>query len=195
MSEKVNELLFESFPKLSSDRFDLVEINEAHLENVFELYSDEKVTEFFDLLPLQHINEAEKEIKFYQKRFQNNSGIRWGISFKGSSEIIGTLGFNTIIKGHKARLGYDLQSKHWGKGYMYEALDTIITYGFEKFDIKRIEAGVMQGNVGSEKLLAKLNFQKEGILRNWMYWNEEYYDISMFSLLKEDRVGTTQFIE
>ncbi len=183
----INEIIFESFPRLSSNRFELIEIKESHLKNIFELYSDKKVTEYFDLLPLENINEAEKEIRFYQNRFQNKEGIRWGISFKGTSEIIGTLGFNKIINGHKARLGYDLQSKHWGKGYMTEALNTIIRYGFDELNINRIEAEVMLGNIGSEKLLTKLNFLKEGTLRQWMFWNEKYYDITMFSLLKEDK--------
>ncbi len=187
MSEKINDVIFESFPTLMSKRFELIEINETHLKNIFDLYSDRKVTKYFDLLPLKSIKDAEKEIKFYQNRFLKNEGIRWGISFKESSEIIGTLGFNKIIKGHKARIGYDLQSQYWGKGYMTEALDTIITFGFEKLNITRIEAEVMVGNIGSEKLLSKLNFQKEGILRQWMYWNDQYFDIAMFSLLKVER--------
>lgn len=186
MSNKINDIGFDSFPRLSSTRFDLVEIKESHMNDIFQLYSDTNVTEYFDLLPLENMNEAEKEIKFYQNRFQNNEGIRWGISFKGSSQIIGTLGFNKIVNRHKASLGYDLQSKHWGKGFMTEALTTIITYAFDKLNIIRIEAEVMQGNIGSEKLLTKLKFHKEGILKQWMYWNDKYYDITMFSLLKEE---------
>lgn len=182
-----NKTIFESFPKLSSDRFEFIEINNSHLQNIFDLYSDEKVVEYFDIRPLKKISEAEKEIKFYQNRYKNKEGIRWGISLKGSSELIGTLGFNKIIDGHKARIGYDLQSKYWGKGYMTEALSTIINYGFETLDIVRIEAEVILGNTGSEKLLTKLKFEKEGILRQWIYWNKKHYDITMFSLLKEQK--------
>jgi len=169
MSNEEDDLIFEKFPELYSDRFDFVVINESHLVNIFELYSDTKVTEYFDLLPLQNVIQALKEIKFYHERFQCNTGIRWGISFKGSSDIIGTLGFNKVIKNYKATIGYDLKSKYWGKGYMIEALNTIVSYGFENLRINRIEAEVMQGNVGSEILLKKLNFKKEGIIRNWMY--------------------------
>ncbi len=174
------------FPSLKTNRFDLVEINESHLENIFELYRDPKVTEFFDLIPLKSREEAKKEIDFYRKRFKDNIGIRWGIALKNQTEIIGTLGYNKIIKSHKGRIGYDLQSKYWGKGIMTEALEVIIDYGFDKLELNRIEAEVMQGNVGSEKLLAKLQFQKEGILKEWMYWNDNFHDITMFSLIKSD---------
>ncbi|MFK7906444.1 MAG: GNAT family N-acetyltransferase [Chitinophagales bacterium] len=57
----------------------------------------------------------------------------------------------------------------------------------KKFTIAEEKQIVALGNIGSEKLLTKLSFQKEGILRQWMHWNENYYDITMFSLLKEER--------
>jgi ribosomal-protein-alanine N-acetyltransferase len=44
----------------------------------------------------------------------------------------------------------------------------------------------MQGNVTSEKVLKKLNFKNEGVLREWMFWNEKLYDMTMYSLLKSD---------
>ena len=52
--------------------------------------------------------------------------------------------------------------------------------------MNRIEAEVMQGNIISEKLLEKLNFVREGILRQWMLWNGQYYDMTMYSLLRTD---------
>ncbi len=44
-------------------------------------------------------------------------------------------------------------------------------------------AEVMQGNTASEKVLIKWGFTKEGLLRQWMHWNHQHYDMTMFSLL------------
>ncbi len=173
-----------SFPVLKGNRFDLVEINETHLESIFELYSDQEVTKYVDIIPLKNKTEAKKEIKFYQRRFQDTIGIRWGINLKNQTKIIGTLGYNKIITGHKGRIGYDLQPKYWGKGIMTEALQLILHYGFNQFDLHRIEAEIMHGNINSEKLLTKLQFRKEGVLRHWMRWDNNFYDITMYSLLK-----------
>lgn len=181
-----DKIIIKNFPLLKTNRFDLVEINESHLEDIFELYRDQEVTKYFDLKPLQTIEEAQNEIDFYKNRFNDNIGIRWGISFKNQTELIGTLGFNKIIKNHKGRIGYDLQSKYWGKAIMSEVLEAMIQFGFKKLNLNRIEAEVMQGNTRSEKLLTKLEFQKEGVLKDWMYWNDRYYDITMFSLIKSD---------
>ncbi|MDR1402923.1 MAG: GNAT family N-acetyltransferase [Tannerellaceae bacterium] len=69
---------------------------------------------------------------------------------------------------------------------MTEALETVIDFGFNSLEINRIEAEVMQGNIVSEKVLEKSGFKNEGVLRQWMYWNGNYYDMTMFSLLKKD---------
>lgn len=71
---------------------------------------------------------------------------------------------------------------------MPEALGKVVSFAFERLEVNRIEAEVMQGNIASDKLLSKAGFKKEGILREWMYWNNRYYDMTMFSLLKSDRV-------
>ena len=69
---------------------------------------------------------------------------------------------------------------------MTEVLNCMINYGFKQFDLHRIEAEVMPNNMGSERLLEKLGFKKEGVLREWMCWNDNLYDITMYSLLRSD---------
>jgi ribosomal-protein-alanine N-acetyltransferase len=128
--------------------------------------------------------EGQKLLDWFSSRFNEGLGIRWGIALKGKSKIIGTIGFNNYTKKHRANIGYDLKSSYWNKGYMTEALQAAIEFGFNVLDINRIEAEVMQGNVISERLLKKLNFKREGVLRQWMLWNEQYYDMTMYSLLK-----------
>lgn len=186
MQTNKTEFTLETFPILSTERLDLVEIKQSHLGDLFKLFGDENVTRFYNLLPLNNEQEAQKTIDWFQTQFKDKLGIRWGIAFKGQEKIIGTVGFNNFSKRHRANIGYDLQTEHWNNGYITEALKTVISFGFNQLEINRIEAEVMQGNVISEKVLKKLYFKKEGVLREWMYWNEKYYDMTMFSLLRTD---------
>ena len=175
-----------TFPILYTERLDLIEITQNHLSDLFKLFGDENVTQFYNLLPLKNLKEGQKLIDWFQNRFKDKLGIRWGIALKGQKNIIGTIGFNNFTKRHRANIGYDLQTEHWNKGYATEALNIILKFGFNELELNRIEAEVMQGNVFSEKLLYKLNFTNEGVLRQWMFWNEKHYDMTMFSLLKMD---------
>jgi len=189
MPTNQTETELNTFPVIHTNRLDLVEIRQQHLKNIYNLFSDENVTRFYNLLPLTVESDAQKFIDWYQNRFKEKLGIRWSISLKGEQDIIGTIGFNNFTKRHKANIGYDLQPDYWNKGIMTEALRAVINFGFNQLEINRMEAEVMQGNVNSEKLLLKLNFLKEGVLREWMLWNDNYYDMSMFSLLKSDSEG------
>lgn len=186
MQTNKTEIKLDTFPILNTDRLDLVEIKQSHLGNIYKLFSDENVTKFYNLLPLKNEQEAQKSFDWFQKRFIDKLGIRWGIALKGQQEIIGTVGFNNFTKQHRANIGYDLQTEHWNNGYITEALKAVINFGFNKLEINRIEAEVMQGNKISESVLTKLNFKNEGVLREWMFWNDNHYDMTMFSLLKVD---------
>ena len=174
------------FPSLATKRLDLVEIQQSHLADIFLLFSDKKVTEYYNLLPLKSEQEGQKLLDWFRNRFKEGLGIRWGIALKGESKIIGTVGFNNYTQKHRANIGYDLQSSYWNRGYMTEALQSAIDFGFNVLGVNRIEAEVMQNNVISERLLEKMNFSREGVLKQWMLWNEQYYDMTMYSLLKMD---------
>ena len=181
------ETALDTFPVLHTERLDLIEITQAHLGDLFKLFGDEEVTRFYNLLPLEKEQEAQKLIDWFQSRFKEKLGIRWGIALKGNPNIIGTIGFNSFTTHHRANLGYDLQSDHWNKGYITEALRVVIDFGFNQLEVNRIEAEIMPLNVVSDRVLAKLGFTNEGILRQWMFWNDKYYDMTMYSLLKSDK--------
>jgi ribosomal-protein-alanine N-acetyltransferase len=51
-------------------------------------------------------------------------------------------------------------------------------------DLARIGAVVFTENEASNKLLTKIGFQQEGILRDYMYQNGESHDTFVYSLLK-----------
>lgn len=181
-----------AFPVLHTERLDLIEIKNEHLEDLFRLFGNYRVTQFYNIVPLIDKEEAQKLIDHFRNRFASHTAIRWGIALKGQSDIIGTLGFNNYTPQHRANLGYDLQPMYWNQGYISEALKPVIAYGFRELDINRIEAEVMPGNHASEKVLQKLGFLNEGLLRDWMFWNGRHYDMAMYSLLHKDYLSQEQ---
>lgn len=184
MKAESMEEVFYLFPILETERLTLVEIKQEHLKDIFTLFGDEAVTRFYNLNTLLHEQEGQKILDWFSSRYKERLGIRWGIAIKGKTEIIGTIGFNNFTRSHRANIGFDLQSPYWNKGYITEALRAVIDFGFNKLDINRIEAEVMPGNIMSEKVLMKTGFTNEGTLRQWMMWNGKYFDMKMYSLLR-----------
>ena len=176
----------DNFPYLQTKRLELVEIVQSHLTDYYEIFKNENTAKYYNIIPFKKEEEAQKYIDWFQSRFKDKLGIRWGLRLKDNTHIIGTAGFNNFQRHHRANLGFDLHFDFWNKGYITEALSEILKFGFETLEINRIEAEVMQGNTASERVLAKLGFANEGVLRDWMYWNDKHYNMTMFSLLRKE---------
>lgn len=192
MTTSTQSTTIAAFPVLHTERLDLIEIKGEHLDDLFRLFGNYRVTQFYNIVPLVQKEEAQKLIDHFRNRFAAGAAIRWGIALKGHSDIIGTLGFNNYTPQHRANIGYDLQPQYWNQGFISEALKPVVAYGFRELGINRIEAEVMPGNHASEKVLQKLGFVKEGLLRDWMFWNGRHYDMVMYSLLRKDFEGGEQ---
>ncbi|MFC4321241.1 GNAT family N-acetyltransferase [Litchfieldia salsa] len=175
------------FPTLETERLILREISKDDVKGVYSCFSNELVTRFYGQETLESMEQAEAFVDFFAKSYKEKRGIRWGIEVKGLPGIIGTIGFNAWSPKHKrAELGYEIHPDHWRKGFTSEAVTKVIEYGFTDFGLTRIGAVVFIDNEASIKLLTKVGFQKEGILRDYMYQNGEAYDTYVYSLLKRN---------
>lgn len=178
--------VFDKFPAIRTPHLELVQITEEHANDLFKIFGDKQVNRYHNHLPPEDEKDCSRLITHFRSRFEAKSAIRWGIRLNDNNEIIGTVGFNSFIKKHRANLGYDLQYAYWNRGIITEALYAVISFGFYALDINRIEAEVMEGNDPSIEVLHTIGFKQEGILRQWMYWNNKHYDMLMFSLLRSD---------
>jgi [ribosomal protein S5]-alanine N-acetyltransferase len=173
------------FPILETDRLVLREITKEDSEGIFACFSNDDVTRFYGQETLENIEQAEKFVDFFSKIYNEKRGIRWGIERKGTKGIIGTIGFNAWLPKHKrAEIGYEIHPEHWRKGYTSEALSKVLSYGFDNMSLTRIGAVVFIDNDASNNLLLKIGFQKEGVLRDYMYQNGVAHDTYLYSLLK-----------
>ncbi|MFC7686510.1 GNAT family N-acetyltransferase [Ureibacillus sp. GCM10028918] len=175
------------FPVLKTERLNLREVTKEDTAAIFACFSNENVTRYYGEETLIHIEQAEKFVDFFSKNYEAKRGIRWGIEIKGSEGIIGTIGFNAWSPKHKrAEIGYEIHPDYWRNGYTSEALSEILAYGFEMLGLRRIGAVVFMENDASNKLLTKIGFKKEGVLRDYIVQNGTSHDTYVYSLLKNE---------
>lgn len=121
------------------------------------------------------------------QRFIRGVGIRWGITRTEDDAVIGTGGFNRwTLPDRYAAIGYDLAQSAWGHGIMTEAVGAMVYFGFERLDLNRIEAETMLDNGASIRVLEKLGFQHEGIVRQKYFWKGQFHTMRLFSLLRRE---------
>ncbi|GGJ31192.1 GNAT family N-acetyltransferase [Deinococcus roseus] len=177
--------MFETFPILETERLILREIQATDAPAIYKLFSNPEVTRYHGTSTFQDPEQADDFVHFVQARYQQKGGIRWAIELKATGELLGTLGLNSIVQ-QRTVIGYDLSEAHWGKGYMPEAVQAMLDYAFQ-IGLYRVQALVIPGNHGSVRVLEKLGFQQEGLLRAWYHWEGRYWDMLSFSLLRTDR--------
>lgn len=179
------------FPELETSRLKLTMLSAEDADSVFDLFSDEAVIEYYDLEAFEEPNQATKLISFFNSRFEENIGIRWGVFLKESNQLIGTCGFNSWnAKMKNAVIGYDLLTSFWGKGYTTEAVHRIVQSAFNGElpcgVLNRIQADTVPGNWASESLLLKVGFKEEGLRRESGFWKNQFHDLKCFGLVKSE---------
>jgi ribosomal-protein-alanine N-acetyltransferase len=156
-------------------------------DSILKYLSDEEVMKYYGLELFQTIEDVLSEISWYQSIFNENTGIRWGITLKGKNGVIGSCGFlNRVPQHYRTEIGFELSKSYWGQGIASEALKAVIKYGFEHLQLHRIEALIEPPNIQTQKLVEKLGFMKEGLLRNYEFTCGKFDDLHMYSLLKQD---------
>ncbi|CAH8771079.1 GNAT family N-acetyltransferase [Paenibacillus dendritiformis] len=178
---------FQEFPRLETERLLLRAMEERDCSDIFDLYSLEEVVRYTPLEAFQSIQDVIREWNWHQEIFAEQSGLRWVIEDKSSAKVIGTCGFLQYEKAHRrTELGYDLAPPYWGRGVMTEAAQRVLSFGFRDIGVNRIEAKIDPENIASERLLLRLGFQKEGVMRQQEFEKGRYVDIAMFSMLRSE---------
>lgn len=173
------------FPIVETERLVLRELIESDAVNLLNCFSNTDVLRYYGQNPLRSVEQVKQIVRNFSKNFEEKSGVKWGIELKGKDGIIGTIGFQDWSVEHKrAEISYALFPEYWGNGYATEAVSEVISYGFKELGLKRIGAVVFVENKASNKLLIKLGFVEEGILRNYKYQNGIPFDTYIYSLLK-----------
>lgn len=143
--------------------------------------------------------EAARPANFYTKEYQQavlsceyNLALKlktlrfWVYEKENLTVIIGTICFYNITRSiyDCCKTGYKFDPQYWHKGYAREAMRFGISLMFEKLNLHRIEAYVMEENAPSIRLLKDLNFAYEGICRESIRIRDKWEDHMLFALLR-----------
>lgn len=183
------EMIFGKFPILESDNLILKKIEKEDIQEVYAIYSNDKVFEFCGILPKRNIETVGNMIGHFERDYNKKSRIKLGIFSKNESNklvgIIEPMDFKKKV--NMVTIGYFLAEEYWGKGIASEAVRIFIKFLFETVNINRIQAEGMLANKASKRVLLKNGFTKEGLLRQAAFWpGKGIVDLEIFSILKGD---------
>jgi ribosomal-protein-alanine N-acetyltransferase len=176
----------EEAPRLETRRLVLREMGPEDAEAIFAMYGDEEVMRYRDVLAFTRLEEAKHFLEQMRSRCEQGEEMHWGITLKGEEQLVGSCGYSWHLGRPFGAIGYDLARRYWKQGIMTEAIQALLHFGFEVRNLHRVEARVRLGNESSMRLLQRLGFQEEGLLREALFLNNHFFDVKIFSLLQSE---------
>ncbi|WP_455511010.1 GNAT family N-acetyltransferase [Butyricimonas paravirosa] len=137
-----------------------------------------------DGLPLPYtMLDADKYIRMVQAQSYVQN---FAIEVEG--EAVGGVGIvpSTDVERLSAEVGYWLGEDYWGRGIMSEAVALLVDYVFQETEIIRLFASVYEYNPASMKVLEKVGFTRQAILRDAAIKNGRVIDMYYYDLVKRE---------
>lgn len=177
-----------NIPVLESKRLRLRRMERSDAETMFRYWSDPEVVKYMNMPPFASEEDAYEMINLLNGLSESEDALRWGIELKDHGELIGSCGYNVwqLSGAYRGEIGYDLGWNFWGYGYMAEALQVMLSFGFGTMGLNRIEALIDPRNDNSRRLIRRLGFMEEGLLREYQKTESGYVDLMMYSLLQNE---------
>jgi RimJ/RimL family protein N-acetyltransferase len=152
------------------------------------MYSDVEFMRYWSFPVMRRFEQA---VDYLAHRMQGATAdieLVWAIELSATHDVIGICSlFNVEMAAKRAEIGFGLQRPFWGHGYMSEAVRAVVECAFDVLQLRRIEAEIHPANEASARLLERLGFVREGLLRERWIVDGDISDSAIYGLLRTDR--------
>lgn len=120
------------------------------------------------------------------EKFPKEKGFIYAVEV--NHEAIGSISFqigdNVFCK--SAEVGYWLAEEYWRNGIMTGVVTSVVSMAFKNYDIVRVYAEVMEGNIGSRNVLERAGLEMEALLKKSIYKNDKLHNSCIYAKIRED---------
>lgn len=161
-------------------------IEKTDLEIIMDWRMRPDITRYMNTDPKLTI---EKQRKWYEKICSEKDSFYWIVECDGNACGLASLvewdKINSVI--HTGV--YIAEKKYRTLHNIVDMNMNLYAYAIEKIGVNRISIEILHHNVGQIKWAPRLGAKGEGILRQAIKKNNEYYDIYIFSILSNEWDG------
>ncbi len=173
--------------QLVSPRLRLSPLAMDDAATLFAIQSDPAVMRYWNHAAWTEIGQARAAIAQARQAMADGTRLTLGVREHEGGALVGTcLLFAIDASSGRAEVGYNLASSAQGRGYMHEALDRLVAHAFTDLALRRLEAEIDPRNVPSARVLERLGFRQEGLLRERWQIEGEISDSALYGLLARE---------
>lgn len=174
-------------PILETKRLIIRPYNLKDSKRIQLLAGDKEIARTTLLIPHPYGDgEAEKWISTHKPEFEAQKSANFAIISKEENQLIGGIGLILSLPHERAEMGYWVGKDFWNQGFTTEAAKAVLDYGFEVFNLNRIQAHHFHNNPSSGKVLQKIGMSYEGRQPEYIKKWGEFLDILMYGILRKD---------
>lgn len=175
-------------PILETGRVRLRPIVPDDAEDLFEVFGDPLVTRYWSSPAARDVAEMRTRLEAGIARVPTGDLMEWAITEPGSDRALGTCALAEPSREHRrCEVGYALARSAAGRGLARAAVTCIVDHAFDVLRCWRVEADVDPRNEPSIRLLERLGFRREGVLRARWHIHGEIADSLYFAMLADER--------
>ena len=174
-------------PRLEGKSIRLRAYRADDFEDFYALHSDPRVMRYWSFPAWTDRAQAQPRFQSALDGRDATTRLCWVIATRHDDRLIGGVTLYAIDPTHaRAEIGYALAPAHWGHGHAAEALRLALAHAFDAVALRRIEADIDPRNLASCRLVERLGFRREGLLRARWKVSDELCDTALYGLLAED---------
>lgn len=179
-----------TFPKIQTPRLKLTQVQWTDIPKIVAYAGDERISATTMNIPFPYeTKDAIFWIHAANKGFADQSQYTFAIRLQPTDEFIGGIGLKINQRFNRAGLGYWLAHPYWNRGYMTEAVQAILEFGFTTLELNKIYATHLAENPASGKVMLKNGMIKEGVLKDHFKKGKTYLSIVQYRLTRSEFEG------
>lgn len=132
---------------------------------------------------------SEREKKWVEERiFNDKTNIYLAVCKKENDQCIGYTSVNDIdLRNQNALWGsIFLDDAERGQGLSIEVGKLLLKFVFEEMPLRRFYSYILESHIGSLKMVHRLGFKQEGVLRDSVYKLNKFHNVICISILKSE---------
>ncbi len=188
-------LLFSSFPFITSEKVTLSRMTELDLNALWEIMGDDENYRFAPTAALRSPAECAAKLRQAETLFRERRAVVLGIYPNDADHrLAGTLEIlDADPEVEAVTITFTLNRKDTGMGYASSSVRAVSDYLINTVGARRIQAYVLPINYRGILVLERCGFQKEGTIREGFLWPDKgIVDLTLYSLLPSDRRPKSQ---
>lgn len=183
----------ESIPRLSTKRLVLRAPEPRDAEAIHEVHRHAPVAAGVLSIPHPH---TVADARAWMERFRASliasdrvhRNLIWLICLAEDGRVVGDCGLHCNTVHRRGTLGYLIHPDCWNRGLVTEALEGVLEWAFAKMNppLHRAQADHFPENPASGRVLEKLGFTREALMRGFILKNGEPRDVVRWAVLREE---------